>query len=172
MVKQWVTDQYRNCQVYRWLTRNKVQFELKHTVSSVPSTCFLSLSLLQPNLTSAFFITDQFFHIFRLTATNVRIKFVTNTTKESKRILHERLTRIGFSIQKDEIFTSLTAARQLIDTRCLRPYMLIADAAKEEFSDISSEQPNAVLVGLAPERFDYEHLTTAFRFVATLHLVL
>nr|XP_045626068.1 haloacid dehalogenase-like hydrolase domain-containing protein 2 [Procambarus clarkii] len=101
----------------------------------------------------------------RLRATNVKIKFVTNTTKESKRILHERLTRIGFSIDRDEIFTSLTAAKQLIDKRRLRPYMLIADAAKEEFHDISPENQNAVLVGLAPDQFDYEHMTTAFRIL-------
>ncbi|XP_071537931.1 haloacid dehalogenase-like hydrolase domain-containing protein 2 [Panulirus ornatus] len=101
----------------------------------------------------------------RLRATNVKIKFVTNTTKESKRILHERLTSIGFSIDKEEIFTSLTAARQLIDTRNLQPYMLIADAAKEEFAHIASGNQNAVLVGLAPEKFDYEHMTAAFRIL-------
>ncbi|XP_027223537.2 haloacid dehalogenase-like hydrolase domain-containing protein 2 isoform X3 [Penaeus vannamei] len=101
----------------------------------------------------------------KLRATNVKIKFVTNTTKESKRKLHERLSRIGFDIHKDEIFTSLTAARQLIDKRNLRPYMLIADAAKEEFCDLPSENLNAVLVGLAPEKFNYEHLTTAFRYI-------
>ncbi|XP_047487427.1 haloacid dehalogenase-like hydrolase domain-containing protein 2 [Penaeus chinensis] len=101
----------------------------------------------------------------KLRATDVKVKFVTNTTKESKRKLHERLTKIGFDIHKDEIFTSLTAARQLIDKRNLRPYMLIADAAKEEFCDLPSENLNAVLVGLAPEKFNYEHLTTAFRYI-------
>ncbi|XP_042209735.1 haloacid dehalogenase-like hydrolase domain-containing protein 2 isoform X2 [Homarus americanus] len=102
---------------------------------------------------------------FRLRASNVKIKFVTNTTKESKRILHERLTGIGFSIDKDEIFTSLTAARQLIDKQNLQPYMLIDDAAKEDFSGISSENHNAVLVGLAPDKFNYEQMTTAFRIL-------
>ncbi|XP_042877540.1 haloacid dehalogenase-like hydrolase domain-containing protein 2 [Penaeus japonicus] len=101
----------------------------------------------------------------RLRATDIKIKFVTNTTKESKRKLHERLSRIGFDIEKEEIFTSLTAARQLIDKRNLRPYMLIADAAKEEFNDLPSENLNSVLVGLAPEKFDYEHLTAAFKYI-------
>ena len=101
----------------------------------------------------------------RLRATSLKIKFVTNTTKESKHVLHERLKRIGFGIDSEEIFTSLTAARQLIDKRNLRPLMLIADAAKEEFSGVSCENENAVLVGLAPDHFNYEHLTTAFRLV-------
>ncbi|XP_068218808.1 haloacid dehalogenase-like hydrolase domain-containing protein 2 [Palaemon carinicauda] len=101
----------------------------------------------------------------RLRASDVKIKFVTNTTKESKRLLHQRLTRIGFDISESEVFTSLTAARQLVDSRNLQPYMLIADAAKEDFSDINCEKPNAVLVGLAPEKFDYDHLTAAFRLL-------
>lgn len=102
----------------------------------------------------------------RLRATNIKIKFVTNTTKESKRVLHERLKRIGFGIDREEIFTSLTAARQLIDQRNLRPYMLVADAAKEDFDGVSCENENAVLVGLAPEYFNYEHMTAAFRLVS------
>lgn len=101
----------------------------------------------------------------RLRETNVKIKFVTNTTKESKHVLHERLKRIGFGIDIEEIFTSLTAARQLIDQRNLRPYMLVADAAKEDFSGVSCENENAVLVGLAPEYFNYEHMTKAFRLL-------
>ena len=102
----------------------------------------------------------------RLRATQVKIKFVTNTTKESKLVLHERLKKIGFSIDSEEIFTSLTAARQLIDQRNLRPLMLIADAAKEDFSGVCCENENSVLVGLAPEHFNYERLTTAFRLVS------
>lgn len=101
----------------------------------------------------------------RLRAAQIKIKFVTNTTKESKRVLHERLKRIGFSIDSEEIFTSLTAARQLIDQRNLRPLMLIADAAKEDFSGVCCENENSVLVGLAPEHFNYERLTTAFRLL-------
>lgn len=41
--------------------------------------------------------------------------------------------------------------------------MLVANAAREEFAEVSSQDPNAVLVGLAPECFDYEHMTAAMR---------
>lgn len=81
-------------------------------------------------------------------------------------MLHERLKRIGFGIDSEEIFTSLTAARQLIDQKNLRPLMLIADAAKEDFSGVSCENENAVLIGLAPEHFNYERMTAAFRLVS------
>ena len=38
----------------------------------------------------------------------------------------------------------------------------------EDFAglDCESEKPNVVVVGLAPSMFDYEHLNTAFRYVA------
>ena len=101
----------------------------------------------------------------RLRSTNLKIKFVTNTTKESKRILHDRLTKIGFEIDKREIFTSLTAAHQLLQSRNLRPMMLVANAAHEEFNDIDKENPNAILVGLVYEEFNYEKLTEAFRLL-------
>lgn len=66
--------------------------------------------------------------------TGVELKFVTNTTKESLDYLHKRLTGIGFDIKKDEIFTSLTAARRLIDENRLRPMLLLEDEALDEFA--------------------------------------
>ncbi|WAR05898.1 LOW QUALITY PROTEIN: HDHD2-like protein, partial [Mya arenaria] len=66
-----------------------------------------------------------------------RVKFVTNTTKESKRVLLDRLHHIGFQVTADEVFTSLTAARNLVASRGL------------------PEGPtNAVVVGLAPDNMD------------------
>lgn len=70
---------------------------------------------------------------FRLRENQLKVKFVTNTTKESKRLLLERLTKIGFDINSDEIFTSLSAARKLMDAKRLSPLMLIDDRALEEF---------------------------------------
>ena len=58
---------------------------------------------------------------------------MTNTTKESKRVLLERLHKIGFSIKEEQVFTSLTAARILIDRRRLSPLLLVDDKALEEF---------------------------------------
>ena len=40
---------------------------------------------------------------------------MTNTTKESKNLLYSRLTDIGFQVQKEEIYTSLLAARKKIE---------------------------------------------------------
>ncbi|CAG2058389.1 unnamed protein product [Timema podura] len=49
-----------------------------------------------------------------LRQSNIPIKFVTNTTKESRRCLHERLVQMGFDIEPQEIWTSLWAARDLL----------------------------------------------------------
>lgn len=63
----------------------------------------------------------------------VRIRFVTNTTKESVGRLHSRLRKIGFDIARHEIFTSMTAARRLVENERLRPLLLLEDVALEDF---------------------------------------
>ena len=77
--------------------------------------------------------------------------------------MHSKLTRLGFDIKHDEIFTSLTAARKLVEVEGLRPLCLLQDDAKEDFAGVNMSNPNAVVVGLAPDYFTYEHLNQAFR---------
>ena len=107
----------------------------------------------------------------RLRKTSAMIKFVTNTTKESKNRLHRRLTTLGFDIEKSEIFSSLAAARETILMRKLKPLLLLDPAAMEDFQDMnnstvdntSNTELNAVVVGLAPDKFYYDQLNQAFR---------
>ncbi|XP_011644510.1 haloacid dehalogenase-like hydrolase domain-containing protein 2 [Pogonomyrmex barbatus] len=102
----------------------------------------------------------------RLRNANLSIKFVTNTTKESSNCLYERLTRLGFNLQKEEIFSSLAAARKLIISRRLKPMLLIDPAALEDFQDLVTEDtPDAVVIGLAPSKFNYDELNKAFRLL-------
>lgn len=71
---------------------------------------------------------------FRLRKCDLNIKFLTNTTKESRRNLHERLLKLGFQIKVDEIYTSLWAARELIIKEQLNnPLLLVDDNALEDF---------------------------------------
>ena len=107
------------------------------------------------------------FYLFvfrRLRESGVTVRFVTNTTKESKGTLVKRLTGIGFDIKAEEVFTSLTAARRLIDQRSLRPMLLLQSDAIEDFKGVDVNDPNAVVVGLAPDCFNYEILNKAFRY--------
>uniref|UniRef100_A0A8C1AFL9 Haloacid dehalogenase-like hydrolase domain containing 2 n=1 Tax=Cyprinus carpio carpio TaxID=630221 RepID=A0A8C1AFL9_CYPCA len=86
----------------------------------------------------------------------VAVKFVTNTTKECKRTLFERLHWLNFDLQEQEIFTSLTAACNLLEQRAVRPLLLVEDS-------LETLDPNAVVIGLAPDHFNYQTLNKAFR---------
>lgn len=101
----------------------------------------------------------------RLRKTEAKIKFVTNTSKESKNYLYNRLKNLGFEIQKDEIFSSLMAARQAVLSKKLNPLFLLDDSAMEDFADLvnTSQPQNSVVVGLAPDKFNYNELNKAFR---------
>ena len=72
-------------------------------------------------------------HIDRLRRAGVSVKFVTNTTKEPLRVLHDRLCMLGFDIGRDEVFTSLTAARRVVEGKGMRPLLLLEECAKEDF---------------------------------------
>lgn len=100
-----------------------------------------------------------------LQKSKLKLKFVTNTTKECKRNLHERLTKLGFHIDIDDIFTSLTVARRYVEQHKLRPMLLLEETAKEDFEGIPQDDPNAVVIGLSPNSFNYEHLNQAFRLI-------
>lgn len=84
--------------------------------------------------------------------------------------MYERLTKLGFDLRKDEIFSSLFAARKLIISRQLKPLLLIEPAAMEDFQDLVTDDiPNAVVIGLAPSKFNYDELNKAFRYSVTLY---
>jgi len=59
---------------------------------------------------------------------------VSNTTKEPLRTLHDKLSKLGFDIAREEIFTSLTAARNLVVARGIRPFLMLEETAKEDFT--------------------------------------
>lgn len=72
----------------------------------------------------------------RLRSAPLAIRFVTNTTKENKRTLLERLRKLQFDISEEEIFTSLTAARNLVEQKGVRPMLLVHDSALPDFQGI------------------------------------
>lgn len=101
---------------------------------------------------------------------NVNIQFVTNTTKESRKSLYNRLTNLGFNIKIDDIWTSLTATYEYLRSQKVKnPYLLVDDCALEDFADLAPNSTNSnydcVVVGLAPDKFNYESLTKAFRIL-------
>jgi len=113
-------------------------------------------------------ITQSIQAVAKLRSSRLSIHFITNTTKESKATLLHRLNGIGFDIQPEEVTTSLSAAKRFVDEQSLNPLLLLSRDAMTEFQ-VNNADPvppyNAVVVGLAPEKFDYAHLNEAFRLV-------
>ena len=101
----------------------------------------------------------------RLRQSGIAVKLVTNGTQKSKSGLYNRLTKLGFDINCNEIFTSLVATRKLVESKGFRPFCLLQDDAMEDFAGLDMTNPNAVVVGLAPDYFTYEHLNQAFRLL-------
>ncbi|VDK26022.1 unnamed protein product, partial [Anisakis simplex] len=75
------------------------------------------------------------------------------------------MQKLGFQIAPSEVFTSLSAAKCLIEKEHLRPLLFLEDVALEDFRDIDQTNPNAVVVGLAPSRFQFDNLNKAFRLL-------
>lgn len=94
------------------------------------------------------------------------VRFVTNTTKDSQQTLHNRLTKtIGFHIEQSEIYSSLSAAVDYVKSHKLNPFYLLSDDAVTDFPKSVDNKYDSVVVGLAPERFNYENLTSAFNIL-------
>jgi HAD superfamily hydrolase (TIGR01458 family) len=99
----------------------------------------------------------------RLRDAHLPIRFLTNVTRKPFDTILQRLQAMGFDIAPEELLTAPRAAREYIDSRGLRPYLLIHPALEPEFADLDCDSPNAVLLGDAEDRFDYAHLNRAFR---------
>lgn len=101
----------------------------------------------------------------RLRKTGIHIKFVTNTTKESGETLYNRLAKMGFELDKHEIYSSLSATANYVKNKNLNPFYLVSADARRDFPQESSDNYNAVVVGLAPNEFHYENMNKAFRIL-------
>jgi hypothetical protein len=60
----------------------------------------------------------------------------------------------------DHVVTSGGIARGMLEQRQLRPLLLVDDSLKEEFAGGGTENPNAGVVGLAPDAFHYAKVTS------------
>ncbi|KAI9895349.1 hypothetical protein PsorP6_018444 [Peronosclerospora sorghi] len=76
----------------------------------------------------------------------------------------QHLHEIGLcEIASDHVLTSGKLARNLLEQHNLRPLLLVTASLEEEFEGLDCTNPNAVVVGLAPEHFHYDKLNEAFR---------
>jgi HAD superfamily hydrolase (TIGR01458 family) len=101
----------------------------------------------------------------KLLATDLAVRFLTNTSRTPRRTLLARLAAMGFGIEADHLLTAPVTTRKLIERRGLRPHYLVHPAIAEEMGPSDDVDPTAVVLGDAGEGFSYPRLNTAFRFL-------
>ena len=99
--------------------------------------------------------------------------FVSNTSKESRQGILNRLYRVGFdkkTIVLDQIFTSLTAAKNYVEQNDVKLFPLVSDSSLSEIpTELVHKEKDftqkSVLVGLAPDSFTFENMNYSFRLL-------
>jgi HAD superfamily hydrolase (TIGR01458 family) len=103
-----------------------------------------------------------------LHARGIVCRYLTNTTRFSRRVLLERLRAFGFPVEPEELFTAATAAVRWLERQEIeRIATYIPDTAREDFADFGFDpiRPQAIVVGDLGERWDFRTLNRAFRQV-------
>jgi HAD superfamily hydrolase (TIGR01458 family) len=96
------------------------------------------------------------------------LRFVTNTTARSRGQTLERLRRLGFGVEADELVTPAVLARRRCRERGHeRVALIMNEQVKEDFEGLSEadEGADAVIMGDLGEAFGFEILNRAFRLV-------
>ena len=101
--------------------------------------------------------------IRRLREAGLAVRFLTNTTRSSHRMLLQKLRAMGLDVADDELFTPSLAARQRIEREKLAPHLLVHPALEEDFAGLPDGGREAVIVGDAGDSFSYAALNDAFR---------
>ncbi len=95
----------------------------------------------------------------------VPFRYVTNTTRRSRRALAERLSGYGYEAPPEEIISAPQACVALLRQRGIRRIAaLVAESTLEDFAtfDLGSAQPEAVVVGDLGDAWDFVTLNRAF----------
>ncbi len=101
----------------------------------------------------------------RLRDAGLPVRFLTNTTRQTRRSLLGKLAGLGFAMDERELFTASAAALKLIQRRGLRPCLLVHPGLLAEFHGVETRNPDAVVLGDAAEAFSYVALNRAFRLL-------
>nr|XP_019050290.1 HAD hydrolase [Kwoniella bestiolae CBS 10118]OCF29220.1 HAD hydrolase [Kwoniella bestiolae CBS 10118] len=93
-----------------------------------------------------------------------------NSTKESSSQLLSKLGEMGFKAEKEELMTSLSACKQLVEEKGFRrPFLIMSESAKSEFTSLpsptSEESYDSVILGLDSPSLSYDNLNKAFRIL-------
>lgn len=104
--------------------------------------------------------------IRRLADEGVPYRFLTNTTRTSRRGLTEKLRAMGFAVTAEELFTAPRAASEWLSERGTRRVsLLLPRAVHGDFAGLEAvdREPEAVVVGDLGQEWDFAVMNRAFR---------
>lgn len=99
----------------------------------------------------------------RLRNAGLARRYITNTTRLTRAVLLEKLSRIGLDADPDELFTPARAALDYLRAHDLDPCPLVHPSLAPEFRDHSGGGGRALVVGDAGDAFTYHSLNEAFQ---------
>ena len=99
----------------------------------------------------------------RLRHAGLSLRFVTNTTRMTKSMVLQRLSRLGLDVTDSELFTPAQAVREWLARNDCSPSLLVHPNLVQEFENVPIRAHRAVVVGDAGEAFCYASLNRAFR---------
>jgi len=99
----------------------------------------------------------------RLRAGGYPVRGITNITRQPRRMLLEKLARLGVEVAPEELFMPALAARDYLSHHRLSPHLLVANDLREDFADVPEVDKVAVVIGDAATGFTYEALNAALR---------
>lgn len=97
-----------------------------------------------------------------------QLRFLTNTTAKTPKMLHKQMQTLGFDIYEDEIFNATYACLQYLRSQPKnRCHFMVDEAVKTFFKEVpmDDDAPDFVVVGDYGERFDFHTLNHAFRLL-------
>ena len=97
-----------------------------------------------------------------------QVRFLTNITAKTPKVLHKQMCALGFDVYESEIFNASYACllylRSQPRARC---HFMVDDAVKAYFNEMPTDidSPDFVVVGDYGHRFDFSSLNHAFRLL-------
>jgi HAD superfamily hydrolase (TIGR01458 family) len=112
--------------------------------------------------------------VSRLQTAGKRVRFLTNTSKQSSQSLWKQLIQLGLVTaghdHNDLLLTSVLATRNYLLQHQLRPFCLMEDTTDFSLANIPLDPPhNCVVIGLAPTQLDYNKMNQAFQILISEH---
>jgi HAD superfamily hydrolase (TIGR01458 family) len=100
-------------------------------------------------------------------AAGLSVRFVTNTTSLSRRLIAKKLVGLGFTVDIRELFCPAHAAAAWLRRERLNASFFVPEAALEDFDDVArnDERPDAVVIGDLETGWTFDTLNRAFRLI-------